>query len=74
MMIKFKAITPKKDAIQKSIIEAMKKGLSSKLKDVICPIHHQHPQVVISGTINHPKYEIKGCCQVLIDEAKKVLS
>ena len=74
MKIKFDIITPKKDAIQKSIIDAMKKEISFKLIDVICPIHHQHPQVVISGTINNPKYEIKGCCQVLIDEAKKVLS
>ncbi len=74
MIIKFKVITPPKDALQKQVIDAIKKQLNSKLKNVICPIHHQHPEVVISGSINNPKYEIKGCCQVLIDEAKKVLS
>ncbi len=74
MMINFKVTMPTKDALQKSIIEAIKKELTSKLRNVICPVHHQHPTVVISGTIINPKYEIEGCCQVLIDEVKKVLS
>jgi hypothetical protein len=73
-MINIKVTMPDNDAIQKSIIDIIKKEINSKLKDVSCPIHHQRPTVVVSGNINNPKYEIKGCCQVLIDEAKKVLS
>ena len=72
-MIKFTVITPKKDAIAKSVIEAMKKQINDKLKEVICPLHHQRAQIIISGPINNLKFEIKGCCQTLTDEAKKAL-
>jgi hypothetical protein len=73
-MIKFKVIKPKKNAIVKDAMEALKEQISDKLKRVQCPDHYQHPKVIISGSISNPKFEIKGCCQKLIDEATKILT
>ena len=73
-MINIKVTMPDNDDIQKQSIEIIKKELNSKLKNVSCPIHHQRPTVIVSGSINNPKYEIQGCCQVLIDEAMKVFN
>jgi hypothetical protein len=73
-MIKVKVITPKKGAIEKAAMESLKKQISEKLKTVQCPDHHQHPEVIITGTFKKPEFRVKGCCQKLIDEATKALT
>ena len=72
-MIKAKPILPKKGALEKDAIESLRKQISEKLKNVQCPDHHQRPEVIISGTVGNLKYEIKGCCQKLKDEATQAL-
>ncbi len=76
-MIKFKAIKPAKGAIEKQAWDAYKKQitgwLESKLKDVECPTHHERPKVTVSGSIQHSKFTINGCCQILIDKTSAAL-
>ena len=73
-MIKFNVKLPSKDSITRSIIEAAKKQVSNKLRNVECPDHHQHPEITITGSATHPVFEVSGCCQKLIDAAEKALS
>ena len=74
-MIKAKAILPKKDALAKEVTESLKR-ISEKLEKaqrIQCPDHHQHPQIVVSGTKTKPSYAIQGCCQKLIDQVRQAL-
>lgn len=73
MEIKIKVTAPPKDAIMKAAIEAVKKQISAKLKNVECPEHHQRPTLVINGR-DLKNVQIEGCCQNVIDQAKKALS
>lgn len=73
-MIKFNVKFPDKDAVTRSIVKAIKDQISNKLVNIECPDHHQHPEVVISGSATDPQFNIQGCCQKLIDEAVKALN
>lgn len=75
-MIKFKPIIPKKEAIERDIkkaLKSMEKETNEKLEQLTCPEHHEHPYVVFSGSIKNPNFEIKGCCQQMVEEAKRIL-
>jgi len=73
-MIKFKVTFPEKNDIEKAVMKALKENYTKRLIKVQCPEHHQHPEIVFSGSATNPKIEINGCCQKLIDEAVKALS
>lgn len=74
-MIKAKAILPKKNALAKEVTESLKRISEKweKAQKIQCPDHHQHPQMVVTGTRIKPRFEIKGCCQKLIDDVTQAL-
>ena len=48
--------------------------LSERLKNVICPDHHQRPRVIVSiYPESDPTIKIEGCCQKIVDEATQAL-
>jgi hypothetical protein len=77
MKIEFEVIAPKKGALERQAWNALRRGvvehLEGKLGDMRCSQHHQCPRVTVTGSLKNPKFEIKGCCQELIDQAMEAL-
>ncbi len=62
------------DAIMKSVLEQVKSNVQKKLQSARCPDHGQHPRVTVTAdSLDRLEFQIAGCCQKLIDEAKRTL-
>ncbi len=62
------------DALERAIFEEVTAGVKNTLASVRCAEHGQMPRVKIKGrNINNLSWEVKGCCQPLIDNALKKL-
>ena len=73
MKFKVDVTIPSADVLEKQAWEAVKKGLESRLSSVVCPVHHEHPRIKVSGSLKNPNVRVEGCCQKLIDQAKAAL-
>ena len=72
-MIELKIIQPPKGALEKQLWEAIRRQLAERIHDLECPVHHEHPRVVVSGSIQKPEFKVEGCCQSLIDKVNQAL-
>jgi hypothetical protein len=72
-MIEFKTILPPNGSIERQAWASLKKQIERKyntqLKNINCPDHNQSPKLIVSGSVGGPKFEIRGCCQKLVDIA-----
>lgn len=77
MKMEFKVIAPKKGALEKQAWEATKRQLvqwlENRLRGIECSEHHEHPRVIVTGSLKRPQFRLEGCCQKLIDEATEAL-
>ena len=61
-----------KSAMEKAALETIKDGVQKRLSGVRCPEHHKAPRVTASGSsLERLSWKIDGCCEKLIDAAKK---
>jgi len=42
---------------------------SEKISGMDCEVHHEHPTILVSGTIQDYRIEIEACCQEMADLA-----
>ncbi len=60
--------------IEKAVLENATDQIVKALSSVRCKEHGQQPEVIVKGeTINNLSFEVKGCCQKLIDQALEKL-
>ena len=60
--------------IEKSILQQVSNDIKKALSSVRCQEHGQAPSVTVKGkSLDNLSFEVKGCCQELIDEALKKL-
>ena len=58
------------NALEQSIYKQLAESLKKELSSVRCPEHGQRPTVVFKGKRGKElSFEIKGCCEQLIDKA-----
>ena len=63
-----------KSAMEKAALETIKDGVQKGLSSVRCPEHHKAPRVTASGSsLDRLSWKIDGCCEKVIDAAKKAL-
>lgn len=61
--------------LQKSVLVEIEKSLLRTIGNVECPFHNKAPVVVVSGpSLDKLSYEVKGCCDKLIELVKKELA
>jgi hypothetical protein len=62
------------DELEKALLSEVAANVKKALGSVTCPEHGQRPKVVVKGRdIKNLSWEVKGCCQKLIDSAMKKL-
>ncbi len=62
------------DALEKAVLQEVTDSVKKSLSSVQCSEHGQKPTVKVKGrNLNKLSFEVKGCCQSLIDQALKKL-
>ncbi len=62
------------DALEKAILQSVVENITKKLSTVRCAEHGRQPQVKVKGhSTDKLSFEVKGCCQTLIDNSLKKL-
>ena len=60
--------------IEKAVLAQASDEIKKRLNSVICREHNERPAVkVIGKSVSELSFEIKGCCQQLIDDATSKL-
>lgn len=60
---------------EKQIVKATAEAVAKKLRSVRCPDHGQAPTVTFKAkSVKDLSWEIKGCCEKVIELATKKLS
>ncbi len=63
------------DKLQKAVFVEVEKSLLRTIGNAKCPIHNKGPIVVVTGpSLEKLSYEVKGCCDKLIEVVKKELA
>lgn len=64
-----------RDPIEKAVMEAVTKKVRHKLASCRCPDHGGSPAVVAKGlNLKSLSFEVKGCCDKLIEDVKHRLT
>lgn len=62
------------DEIEKAIFQEIIDGMKKTLNSVRCSEHGQRPAVKVKGRdFRNLSFEVKGCCQSIIDKATEKL-
>ena len=62
------------DALKKAVLQQVADSVKKSLSSVRCSEHGQRPTVKVKGrNLDNLSFEVKGCCQSLIDQALKKL-
>jgi hypothetical protein len=62
------------DAITQAVLVQVREHLSSRLKSVSCPEHHEFARVeVVSDSIERLSFNVYGCCEKLREAAAAAL-
>lgn len=61
------------DALEKAVFKQVAENIKKSLCSVKCSIHGQQPKVTVKGhDLKHLEFLVHGCCDSLIEQAKKV--
>jgi hypothetical protein len=59
-----------RDGWESDLAKQVGANVANKLRSVTCPTHGQAPTVVVKGrTLDELGFEVRGCCQQLVDKA-----
>lgn len=62
------------NALEKAVFQEVADNIKKSLSSVRCSEHGERPKVKVKGrNLDNLSYEVKGCCQSLIDKAIKKL-
>jgi hypothetical protein len=62
------------DALEKAVLQEVADSVKKALSSVLCSEHGRKPTVKVKGVnLKNLSFEVKGCCQSLIDQATKKL-
>ncbi len=61
------------DPLRKMAIEDMRTQLRQKLRNVLCPEHHQTPEVTVLFQDGKQHIQVQGCCQRVVDMTMQAL-
>ena len=63
------------NALEKAVFQRVTESVKEALSSVQCSEHGERPTVIVKGkTIDKISFEIRGCCQSLIDRTLKKLN
>jgi hypothetical protein len=61
--------------LERASIHDFKRATEEKLREVLCPQHHQRPRVRVIGTsIREAKLSVTGCCDKLMALANQAIA
>ncbi len=62
------------NALEKAVLQQVVDGVKKSLGSIRCSEHGQRPAVKVKGrSLDNLSFEVKGCCQPLIDQTIKKL-
>lgn len=62
------------DALEKAAFQQVKQTVEDQVRRIRCPQHHSTPGVRATGSsLKHLSWSVSGCCDRVIEEAKRVL-
>jgi hypothetical protein len=63
------------NALEAALLKATQSALAEKLASVRCPDHQQEPEITARGqSFKELSFEVKGCCEKLIEMTKAQLA
>ena len=63
------------DALEEAVLANLSESISKSLRSVHCAEHGERPKVKCKGRkLDNLTFEISGCCENLIEQAKNRLS
>ncbi len=63
------------DALEKAVFKQVTENIKKSLCSVKCSVHGQQPRVTVKGhDLKHLEFLIRGCCDTLIEQAKKTFN
>jgi hypothetical protein len=64
-----------RDAVEGMVLEAVSKQIRQKVGACRCPEHGRRPTIVAKGRdLKSLSFEVKGCCDKLIEDVRRKLS
>lgn len=61
--------------LEQTSVQDFKRATEGKLRDVLCPEHHQRPHVRVIGTsMREAKLSVTGCCDKLMSLANQAIA
>lgn len=64
-----------RDPLEKAVMEAVSKQIRQKIGSCRCPEHGRSPSILAKGrSLESLSFEVKGCCEKLIEDVKRRLT